>query len=103
MHCRRTTGLGSMGSGTPSAHHQSAGGWGLYTATMMGVVGSGTPLVHCLAASLLCTKWAKGLLEYTHTLLGGSGHWDSFSAPPQCWGVVGNGTLPVHRHSAGKC
>ena len=32
----------------------------------------------------------------------GIGQWDSFSTLLHCWGVVGNGTPFVHRHTAGE-
>ena len=45
------------------------------------------------------TAWgqrAVQLLQYTASLLGGSGQWDSCHAPPHCLGTVGSATPAMH-------
>ena len=97
-----------VGSGTPSAHCLSARGqWTvelfLCTAELPWGVGSGTPSVHCLTAwgqlaveLLRCITWALELRLSTAPLLGSSGQWNSFCAPPHCMGAVGSETVALY-------
>ena len=42
------------------------------------------------------------MLQYTATVLGGSGQWVSFSTQPPCWGAVGSGSPSAYYYTNGE-
>ena len=96
LHCRLAVG-GAMCAISSCACGQWAVELLQCIAPPLGVVGSGTPAIHCHAV-----RWQSGveLVQFTATLLVGSGWWNFRNEPPHCPGNMGHGTLAMHRHTA---
>ena len=56
-----------------------------------------TSATHCLTA---CGQWAVQLLQYTASVPGGRGQWNSCNALSHSLGAVGSATLVIHCHTA---